>query len=558
MVELPVTMSGSKPLVTAKINGAEAQFVADSGTFYSMISAASAAQFQLKQRPAPYGLRIQSFGGDTQPTLVTVKLFTLAGLTIPSVDFLVGGGEAGAGSIGVLGQNVFRIGDVEYDLARGVIRLMHPEDCRRSLLAYWVAADQAYSVMDIEPTSPRAPVTTGTAFVNGTKIRVIFDTGAGASMLSLKAAERAGINPDAPGVVDGGYARGIGPAMVKSYVAPFASFKIGDEEIRNTRLRIADLDLEFADMLIGADFFLSHRIYVATSQRKLYFTYNGGPVFNLSNSAFAQQPRAAADPDDPTDAAAFSRRGAAAAGRHDYDHALADLSRACELEPGNPDYRYQRAMVYWETKQNGAAMADLDQALKLKPDDLAALVARAQLRTMSKDLAGTRQDLDAADGIAAKEADSRLSLARSYQNIDQLPASIAQYDLWISYHPADARLADALNGRCTARALLGLDLPKALADCNAALRSSAKASPLSAHIMRNRGLVRLRLGDYDKSIADFDDSLKLSPRDAWALYGRGVDKLRKGKTADGQADMAAAAALAPQIADSFGRRGIVP
>ena len=37
-------------------------------------------------------------------------------------------------------------------------------------------------------------------------------------------------------------------------------------------------------MLIGADFFLSHRIYVASSQRKLYFTYNGGPVFNLARA----------------------------------------------------------------------------------------------------------------------------------------------------------------------------------------------------------------------------------------------------------------------------------
>ena len=30
-------------------------------------------------------------------------------------------------------------------------------------------------------------------------------------------------------------------------------------------------------MLLGADFFLSHRIYVANSRDKLYFTYNGGP-----------------------------------------------------------------------------------------------------------------------------------------------------------------------------------------------------------------------------------------------------------------------------------------
>ena len=37
-------------------------------------------------------------------------------------------------------------------------------------------------------------------------------------------------------------------------------------------------------MLIGADFFLSHHVYVANSQRKLYFTYNGGPVFNLTTT----------------------------------------------------------------------------------------------------------------------------------------------------------------------------------------------------------------------------------------------------------------------------------
>jgi hypothetical protein len=62
----------------------------------------------------------------------------------------------------------------------------------------------------------------------------------------------------------------------------FSSFRIGDEEIRNTRLRIGAIGIAEADMLIGADFFLSHRIYVASSQHKLYFTYNGGPLFNLN------------------------------------------------------------------------------------------------------------------------------------------------------------------------------------------------------------------------------------------------------------------------------------
>ena len=61
-------------------------------------------------------------------------------------------------------------------------------------------------------------------------------------------------------------------------------------------------------MLIGADFFLSHRIYVASSQRKLYFTYNGGPVFNLDTPGAATTAGAAESPRcDPEDAAPPAR-----------------------------------------------------------------------------------------------------------------------------------------------------------------------------------------------------------------------------------------------------------
>jgi hypothetical protein len=49
-------------------------------------------------------------------------------------------------------------------------------------------------------------------------------------------------------------------------------------------------------MPLGTDYFLSHHIYVANSQRKLYFTYNGGPVFNLTFSPVPAAHIAAAHP----------------------------------------------------------------------------------------------------------------------------------------------------------------------------------------------------------------------------------------------------------------------
>ncbi len=66
------------------------------------------------------------------------------------------------------------------------------------------------------------------------------------------------------------------------------------------------------------------------------------------------------------------------------------------------------------------------------------------------------------------------------------------------------------------------------------------------------------MGDYDKSIADYDASLNINAKNAWALYGRGIDKLRKQKTSDGDADIVQATAVWPQVVEEFKRRGIVP
>jgi tetratricopeptide (TPR) repeat protein len=116
-----------------------------------------------------------------------------------------------------------------------------------------------------------------------------------------------------------------------------------------------------------------------------------------------------------------------------------------------------------------------------------------------------------------------------------------------------------LRRRCWVRAVQGQDLTKAIDDCNAAYRRSDKSiHPGVAAILDTRGLVRLRLGNYDKAIADYDESLKLAPNNAWSLYGRGIAKLRKKNTAEGEADIAQATALSSTVAKEFEGRGITP
>src|ERR1700722_14063361 len=489
---LEVTMRDLRPLVHAQLNGKDALFIADSGAFFSSVTAAAVDEFQLQIDPRYQGLFISGAGGREFARVARAQTFALLGATVNKVDFIVAGSYFGGGSIGVLGQNVFRIADVEYDLANGVIRLEQPKDCKNMPLAYWADAEHKdYSTLSIDFATVREPHTTSVAYLNGEKIRVMFDTGAGVSTLTLDAAKRAGITPASPGVIYAGEEYGFGHRISKSWIATFSSFKIGDEEIKNARLRFGDFELPGIDMLIGPDFFLSHRIYVASSQRKLYFTYNGGPVFDLrttpkpateaagdADAAAVAPPSAAprtaaAQADSPTDASALARRGTASAARHDYASAIANLTRACELAPGESGYFFERGRVYWENRQADLALADFDQAIKLKPDNLEALLTRASLRARQQAAPeAVAADLEAADRAAPKEADVRMQIGNLYEYIEQPAAAIVQYSKWIDSHPRDnVLMAPTLNARCWARALVGQALDQALADCNAALSS---------------------------------------------------------------------------------------
>jgi len=567
--ELPVTMHGTRPLVHARINGVDALFLADSGALFNTLTPAAAAEFKLSLTPAPWNFHLQGVGGEVRTWVTEVKTFTIFNLNIPQVPFLVAGNDLGGGAVGLLGQNVFRIADTEYDLANGVIRVVRPHDCEKALLAYWATGPHAqpFSVIDIDPATPQRPHTQAVAYVNGNKIHVLFDTGSSTSVLALQAAQRAGVTPASAGVVSGSVQIGIGRHTVSSWIAPFTSFKIGDEEVRNTHLRIGATGIEGVDMLIGADFFLSHRIYVASSQRKLYFTYNGGPVFDLTATPAPQAPAdntadAAAEehpqgtPDEPTDAAGLARRGAASAARHDYGHALADLTRACELSPTEASYFYERGLAHWGNKDADLALADFDEALKLRPDDVPSLLARASLHAGRHDpAAAIVADLDAADRAAPKEADVRLQMGRQYASLGEFAAAIGQYTRWIDTHGReDVQMPWALNLRCWARALSATDLDRALSDCDDALR----LHPKTAAFLGSRGLVQLRRGAYDQAIADYGSALTLEPKSPWALYGRGIARLHKGQSVPGQADIAAATALQPKVAEQMARYGIQP
>jgi tetratricopeptide (TPR) repeat protein/predicted aspartyl protease len=562
--ELPVTIERGGAVVAAKLNGADARLTVDTGAFFSMLNPSAVSRFGLRTGPLPPYLTVRGLTGEANIRLTSVKEFSVLGVPLHQVDFLVGEHEIG-GSDGLLGQNLLSVLDTEFDFSGGVIRLMKPQGCGEAPLAYWAGDSHAYGAMSIDPIERPNLQIVGSVTINGVKMRAVFDTGAHRSVLSIAGARKAGVKTTDPGVTPGGVWGGVGHGLTQTWIAPFAGVDIGGEQVKNTRLRIADMQLPDADMVIGVDFFLSHHIYVSKSQRKLYFTYNGGPVFNLevgpSPSPTAPTPpvpgsaapttlaAATPDPNQPTDAAGFARRGAAFEAREEYAQAIADFGRAAELEPTDPQHFVDRARARLQNRQPLLALGDLDQALKLKPNDVAALMLRGQIRMAFGKPDNARADFDAAVSV---DPSTRLRIAEAYARADHFDEALANYDLWISSHPKNEDLAAPLGGRCWVRALAGRELDKALADCNEALR----LWPGAPQLLDSRGLVFLRLKQPDRAIADYNAALKVSPRLAWSLYGRGLAKLSKGDKSDGDADMAAAMAIAPRVAEEARKNGV--
>jgi tetratricopeptide (TPR) repeat protein len=475
--ELPVTMVGTRPVVAGSVNGVDALFVADSGAFFSMLTREAAERFKLKWEPLPPWINVRGVkGGDIDVRLGVAKDFALTGYgtgsALHGVDFLVGGNAFGEGAAGLIGQNVLGRTDTEYDLGNGVIRLLRSKDCGNQVLAYW-ARDTAIAVVKIHETTAAEPHLVGEAMLNGAKIGIMFDTGAARSLLSFRGARRAGVKLDGPDVEPGGAWQGLRADAFQTWITRFDTLDLGGELIRNARLRIADVDVPGgADLTLGADFFLSHRIYVATNQHKIYFTYNGGHVFDLrpipAATATAATATAATDAPvaadaaaappatgEPTDASGFRRRGAALIGRGEIARGIADLDRAIELDPRNTDSYSQRGLARWHNGDTALAMSDFDEALRLKPDDVPVLVERGSLRMTQADVAGARVDFDRAETLAPNDATVSFEIAGVYAYNRHFGEAMARYQRWLIAHPKDDRVGYVLGERCWMQAFSG-------------------------------------------------------------------------------------------------------
>lgn len=322
LATVPVNTSEGLLTIKAGINGNATLMILDTGTLHSLLTKYEAEKLGLKLEHA----RQTATGdnGEAEMTYATfindvsLDQFFWHRVTLGVVGKIPDSYDAQAGADILLnGLNK----DIEFSLANKEIKVFVPSDCSNDFLAYWDDHAFVVPVTDLSPSDPRQVVTVR---INGHDMIALIDSGAPHSIINLDAAARLGITPKTPGVTEWKHADKLGKVQGKTWLAKIDSFSLGDEAIKNTKIGIADLwgptaieapfkaalrlkslespgapgvavqsgmsrigqmksgisDTEHPDMLLGADFLKSHRVLLAMSQRRLYFTYVGGKVFD--------------------------------------------------------------------------------------------------------------------------------------------------------------------------------------------------------------------------------------------------------------------------------------
>jgi len=286
--EMSVTVE-KNGLITAPgaVDGKPVRLLIDTGAFGTLLFESEAKKLGLVLTEA--GAKVYGVGGESDVYRASVKEFRLGDLVEQHAELMVTGRSVD-GVQGLVGAKFLLQADVEFDLPHGKIRFFKPKGCDGDQVVYW---GEAYAVAPLLPTTADQILTE--VQVNEKRIVAQLDTGSEVSFLTPQAATVAGVPVKAISGAEDNVVKGLGPRSVTQYADVSPTFGFGDETIHNATLRVADLfsqnkEKQINDliatpvndeprMLLGADFFRAHRVFIAREQHKIYVSYQGGPVF---------------------------------------------------------------------------------------------------------------------------------------------------------------------------------------------------------------------------------------------------------------------------------------
>lgn len=253
----------------------------------------------------------------------------------------------------------------------------------------------------------------------------------------------------------------------------------------------------------------------------------------------------------PQGLATVEEMGALYTDKYDYKNAIVMFTAGLHVAKHDDIARFylDRGDTYLYFGELDLAKADFLAAFQKQgdPGGLAGLAAiEARLGLFDKAVA----DYKRAEQLQPSNPYFVSALAATYAQMGNYDASMKEIQSLISVY----YYTFAYNNRCWFRAVANRDLAAGLADCNHALDQI----PSVPEYLDSRGFIYFRLGQWKKSIADYNAVLAINPYNAGAIYMRGIAEIRDGQSTEGHADIVRASVIFPDIGANFASYGVTP
>lgn len=278
ITDLPLTKTRDFALLPARLNDVDARLLLDTGAGATMLSRALADRLALMPDHQMFPSPVNGIGGVTLTRRMVVESFKIGALDLGKQSVMVteqglfGGFDPPPD--GIIGGDFLSHFDADIDLPANHVTLYRAHPCAAAFAPPWPGA-----------TIYRLParMTDGGQFlvtvtVDGVAITAMIDSGAETTAISSRVENRLGLTPAMLANDPQRAEIGIDMHRRLSYLHPFHAIRIGAEIFPDSAVWVSDMPLVPADMLLGADFFQTHRVWLSFSRRTVFVAVagNGG------------------------------------------------------------------------------------------------------------------------------------------------------------------------------------------------------------------------------------------------------------------------------------------
>ncbi|MCL2923639.1 MAG: tetratricopeptide repeat protein [Trichodesmium sp. MAG_R04] len=244
----------------------------------------------------------------------------------------------------------------------------------------------------------------------------------------------------------------------------------------------------------------------------------------------------------------YYQRGNSYYSKKAYEKAIKDYTAGIKIKPNYKDAYYQRALIYYELDNNEKAITDLTQILRINPNYTKAYNKRGLIYYQIGDYKNAIQDYSQSIRLNPKDSENYINRGIARGATGDQAGAISDYTRAIEINPNNVQ---AYHYRGYSRFEIA-DYQGAIADYNQIL----EIKPNDVNAYTNRCSAYLHKGNYLSAITNCEQAIEINPQDFSAYHNLCITYFNLGEYQEATENCSIAIGIDNKNAKAYTNRGL--